>query len=150
MTLSIFIRLTVRFPQACFYFGGHPGTPGVCLKCFQMIFSDFWDRKKVKIFPIQKIFILALWKGPQRASQNWPLEAKNGPLVGICACRTIFDPGNGFKPIFYAFSESRDDFRYDMHFYGIFWRFMVSEGSPRENRPKDPKKALKKRDFPIK
>ena len=50
----------------------------------------------------------------------------------------------GLNHFLMIFSESRDDFRYDMHFYEIFWRFMVPEGSPWENPPKDPKKALKK------
>ena len=62
----------------------------------------------------------------------------------------FFDLGDGFKPFLMIFSESRDDFRYDMHFYEIFWRFMVSEGSPRENPPNDPKNYPQKWDFPIK
>ena len=56
----------------------------------------------------------------------------------------------GLNHVLMIFSESRDDFRWNMHFYEIFYTFMVSEGSLGENPPKDPKKATKKRDFPIK
>ena len=48
-------------------------------------------------------------------------------------------PGMGLNHVLIIYSESRDDFRSDMHFYKIFCTFMVPEGSLGENPPKDPK-----------
>ena len=47
-----------------FDFGGHPGTPGMCLGCFLMVFSDSWGRKNLFLPPTQKIFIFTPCEGP--------------------------------------------------------------------------------------
>ena len=52
--------------------------------------------------------------------------------------------GMGLNHVLMRFSESRDDFRWNMHFLGIFSTFMVFEGEMWEMAQKDPKIRPKK------
>ena len=115
-----------------------------------MIFSDSWGRKNLFLPPTQKIFIFVLMYGPLTAAYILPKNPKIDISAFYDLISSFSTPGMGLNHFLMRGIDSGDDFRYPMHFYEIFWRFMVSEGSPRENRPKDPKKAPKKRDFPIK
>ena len=57
-------------------------------------------------------------------------------------------PGMGLNHVLIIFSESRDDFGWNMPFYEIFGRFMVSEGSTREILQMTPKMTLKNEKIP--
>ena len=61
-----------------------------------------------------------------------------------------FDPGMSLNHVLMIFSESWDDFRWNMLFYKIFSTFMVPEGYLGENTENDSKITPKKWDFPIK
>ena len=61
-----------------FDFGVHLGTPGMCLGCFLMVFSDSWARKNLFLPPTQKIFIFAPCEGPLRGALGaWRIWAEN-------------------------------------------------------------------------
>ena len=50
----------------------------------------------------------------------------------------FFDPGIGLNHVLMIFSESRDDFRWNMPFSKIFSTFMVFEWILLENPQNDP------------
>ena len=54
----------------------------------------------------------------------------------------------GLNHFLMIFSESRDDFRWNMHFFKIFSTFMVFEGYLGEIPENDPKLHLKNEIFP--
>ena len=89
-----------------FDFGGHPGTPGMCLGCFLMVFSDSWGRKNLFLPPTQKIFIFVLMYGPLTAAYILP----ENPKIDISAFYDLISsfspPGMGLNHVLMIFSES--------------------------------------------
>ena len=118
----------------------------------RMFLDDFFGllgSKKGENFPDPKNFLFWPFGRDHRRQVKIGLWRPKMALWPVYALATSFStPWMGLNRFFMRFSESRDDFRWNMHFYGIFWRFMVSEGSPRENPPKDPKNDPQNGIFP--
>ena len=98
----------MHYPKLRFDFEGHPGTPGMCLNHFLMIFSDSWRRKKVVLPPAQIIFIFGPCGGPLRGPKGPEGKSQNPHMARIWLYIKCFDLGDGFKPCsddFFGFSD---------------------------------------------
>ena len=68
-----------------------------------------------------------------------PENPKIGLMTDNDLVSSFSTPGMGLNHFLMIFSESRDDFRWNMHFFKIFSTFMVFEGEMWEIAPNDPK-----------
>ena len=131
-----------------FDFVGHTGTPGMCLGCFLMVFSDSWGRKNLFLPPTQKIFIFWQFYGILGEARGASIFGPKIQTSAYALESRFSTPGMGLNHFLMRFSESRDDFRWNMHFFKIFSTFMVFEGEIGENPWNDPKITPKNDIFP--
>ena len=110
---------------------------------FKSFFDDFFGllaSKKGSFTPDPKNFLfLALWEGPQEEAKIDHRRPKIALWSVYELVSSFSTPGMGLNHFLMRFSESRDDFRWNMHFFEIFSTFMVFEGEMWEMAPKDPK-----------
>ena len=123
-----------------FLLWGPPWDPGDVFKMFLDDFFGLLGSKKGENFPDPKNFLFWPFGRDHRRQVKIGLWRPKMALWSVYALATSFStPGMGLNRFFMRGIDSGDDFRYDMHFYEIFWGFMVSEGSPKENPPNDTK-----------
>ena len=108
-----------------------------------MFFDDFFGLLgsfKPNFTPDPKNFLFLSFVRAQRGEAKIGLERPKIALRPAYALASSFStPGMSLNHFLMRFSDSWDDFRWNMHFFEIFCTFMVFEGEMWEMAPWGPK-----------
>ena len=102
---------------------------------FRMFFDGFFGllgSKKPIFTPVPKNFYFCTYVWSFNGGLYFVWKSKLGLMTDNDLVSSFSTPGMGLNHVLMCFSESRDDFRWNMYFFKIFSTFIVFDGNLRE------------------